>query len=194
LDYFVGPNGQLAPDANDLDGDLLADSEELEAGYNLHDADQDNDLTPDGIELAKQCVAAISELPVHDPYSGGPPPDETYKINFFQRGIERCGICGAMRNMGYWLVINPRLDVSVEVPNIVCHYTEHGSFSYAGDVHGEGRIEVPLLVKILEMPRRCGDLGMVYLPGDLNEDCKVNIADFAKFADKWLGSTDPSQD
>jgi hypothetical protein len=188
------PLENLAPDANDLDGDLLADSEELEAGYNLHDPDQDNDLTPDGIELAKQCVAAIDELQVHDPHSGGSPPDETYKINFFQRGIEGCDICGALRNMGYWLVINPELELSIEVPDIVCHYMSHGSFSYAGSLHGEGRFDVPLLVKILEMPRRCGDLGTIYLPGDLNKDCKVNFADFIKFADKWLASTDPSQD
>lgn len=194
LDYFPGLVGQLAPDANDLDGDLLADSEELAAGYNLYDPDQDQDLTPDGIELANQCAVAVNELPAHDPYGGDPPPKETYKINCFLRGLEQCGVCGAMRNMGWWQVINPKLGLSIEVPDIVCHYMEHGSFSYAGDVHGKGRINVPLLAKILEMPRRCGDLGTVYLPGDLNEDCSENFKDIAEFADKWLECTDPGRD
>ncbi|HUS72181.1 MAG TPA: hypothetical protein VMY06_03870 [Sedimentisphaerales bacterium] len=189
------PNEHRLPvDANDLDSDLLADSEELAAGYNLYDPDQDQDLIPDGIELAKQCGEAVNELPVYDPYSGDPPPKQTYKVNFFQKGLERCGVCGAMRNMGWWQVINPKLGLSIEVPDIVCHYMEHGSFSYAGDVHGKGRIDVPLLGKILEMPRCCGDLGTVYLPGDLNEDCSENFKDIAEVADKWLECTDPGRD
>jgi hypothetical protein len=36
------------------------------------------------------------------------------------------------------------------------------------------------------MPRRCGDLGTVYPPGDLNKDCKVDIEDLAEFLEKWL--------
>ena len=184
---------QLPVDGNDLDGDLLTNGEELAASYNLYDPDQDNDLTPDGIELARQCGEVIDALPVHDPYDGNPAPEQTYKINCFLKGLEQCGICGAMRNMGSWLVVNPKLELSIRVPDIVCHYIEHGSFSYAGDVHGKGRIDVPLLVKILEMPRRCGDLGTIYLPGDLNQDCEVNFKDFAEFTDKWLDSNDPNQ-
>lgn len=194
LDGVLEPVGQLAPDANDLDGDLLADSEELKAGYNLYNPDQDRDLTSDGIELAEQCAVVVNELPVHDPYGGDPPPKQTYKVNFFQRGLEQCGVCGAMRNMGWWQVINPKLGLSIDVPDIVCHYMEHGSFSYAGDVHGKGRIDVPLLAKILEMPRHCGDLGTIYLPGDLNEDCSENFKDIAEVADRWLECTDPGRD
>ncbi|NIP26256.1 MAG: hypothetical protein GWN67_18150 [Phycisphaerae bacterium] len=185
---------QLPLDANDLDNDLLSDSEELAAGYNLYEPDQDEDLTPDGIELARQCGEVIEALPVHDPSGGDPPPEQTYKVNYFQRGLEQCEICGAMRNMGWWQVINPKLEMSIDVPDIVCHYMGHGSFSYAGDVHGKGRIDIPLLVKILEMPRRCGDLGTIYLPGDLNQDCSENFKDIAEVADKWLESTDPKQD
>jgi hypothetical protein len=185
---------QLPLDANDLDNDLLSDSEELASGYNLYDPDQDKDLTPDGIELAKQCGEVIEALPEHDPYGGDPPPEQTYKVNYFQRGIEQCEICGAMRNMGYWQVINPKLEISIDVPDIVCHYMEHGSFSYAGDVHGKGRIGLPLLVKVLEMPRRCGDLGTIYLPGDLNEDCTENFKDIAEVANKWLECTNPDGD
>jgi len=192
IQYPYDPNEhQLAVDGNDIDGDLLTDSEELAAGYNLRDADQDSDITHDSIELARQCGAAIDALPVCEPNAPG--VDEPYKVNFFQRGLEFCEVCGKAVNMGYWQLINPKLSLSIEVPDIVCHYMEHGSFSYSGDVHGKGRIDVPGLVRILEMPRRCGDFGTVYLPGDLNEDCRVDFADLAGLAEKWLESTDPNE-
>jgi hypothetical protein len=183
---------QLPVKATDTDGDLLTDTEELTAGYNLHNPDQDNDLTPDGIELARQCAEVIDALPVYEPDTPG--INEVYKADFMQRGIEYCGVCGVSVNMGYWQVINPKLGLSIEVPVIVCHYMEHGSFSHSGDVHGLGRIDVALLAKILEMPCRCGDLGTIYAPGDLDRDCKVDLADFAELADKWLQNAGPSQD
>lgn len=187
------PNShQLPLDANDLDSDFLTDCEELAAGYNLHDPDQDRDLVPDGIELAGQCAEVIDNLPVYEPNTPG--LNELYRVDCFQKGIEQCGVCGAARNMGYWQVINPKLGLSIDVPDILCHYMSHGSFSYDGNVHGKGRIDVPLLVKILEMPRRCRDLGTVYLPGDLNEDCRANFKDLAEVAAKWLVCTDPNQD
>ena len=188
LRFPYDPNEHQLPVANDdLDGDLLTDSEELEAGYNLYDADQDDDLIPDGIELAKQCGEIIDQLPVHEPHA--PDVEELHKVNYFQRGIEHCHICGTTRNMGYWEVVNPKLGLSIEVPDILCHYMEHGSLSYSGDVHGKDRIDVPLLARILEMPQRCGDLGTIYLPGDSNRDCNLNFADLADIADKWLDGT-----
>jgi len=182
---------QLSLDNNDLDGDLLKDNEELAAGYNLYDSDQDNDLLPDGIELAKQCAEVFDGLPIYDPNTPG--VNEPYRAKFFQRGIERCEICGETVNMGYWLAVNPNLGLAIEVPDIVCHYMRHGSFSYSGDTHGKGRLNVSLLAKILEMPQRCGDLGTVYLPGDLNKDCKVDIKDLAEFLEKWLEGQTPSE-
>ncbi len=183
---------QLPVAGDDLDGDLLTDNEELAAGYNLYDADQDNNLVPDGIELARQYAEVIEALPVYEPNAPG--VDELYKASFMQRGIELCEICGHSANMGYWQVINPKLGLSFEVPDIVCHYMQHGSFSYWGDRHGKGRIDVPLLAKILEMPRRCGDLGTIFAPADLNQDCNTDLADLAKLAERWLDSTEPSQD
>ena len=186
------PNGHQLPVANDdLDGDLLTDSEELAAGYNLYNADQDDELTPDGIELAKQCAEVIDALPVYEPNMAD--VNEPYKVSFLQRGLEWCEICGESVNMGYWQIVNPNLALSIDVPEIVSHYMEHGSFSYSGDVHGKGRIDVALLAKILEMPRRCGDLGTIYLPSDLNKDCKVDISDLAEFIQTWLEITDQNQ-
>jgi hypothetical protein len=181
---------QLPVGGDDLDGDLLTDTEELAAGYNLYDPDQDDDLTPDGIELARQCAAVVDSLPVFDP--DGPEIHALYKVNFLQRGLEYCDTCGTTVNMGYWKVVNLKLGLSAEVPVLVLHYMEHGSFSYAGDLHKKGRIDVPRLVKILEMPRRCGDLGTIYLTGDMNKDCRVTLADFGELAEKWLGCTDPN--
>ncbi len=190
LRFPYDPNEhQLPIDSNDLDGDLLADNEELAAGYNLYNPDQDHDLLPDGVELAKQCAEVLDALPIHDP--NGPEVNALYKVNFSQRGLEWCEVCGESVNMGYCHVVNLKLGLSIEVPHIVCHYIGHGSFSYSGDTHGKGRLNVPLLAKILEMPRRCGDLGTVYHPGDLNKDCQVNFADLAKFAEKWLQNTEP---
>jgi hypothetical protein len=192
LRYPYRPNDhQLPVDGDDHDGDLLADAEELAAGLNLHDPDQDDDLTPDGIQFAKQCGRVIDDLPEYNSHGEGPPPATTYKVNHFQKGLEQCGICGASRNMGYWVVVNPALHLSIEVPDITCHYMEHGSFSYAGSVHGKGRMNVPLLAEILRMPRQCGHLGVLYLPGDNNKDCREDFADLAQFAEKWLESTDP---
>jgi len=191
LDYAVEPVGQLAPDANDADADLLADSEELAAGTNVFDPDQDDDLTPDGIELAKQCAGAIDVLPVCDPWSGEPEPNEPYKEPWLQRGLELCEICGQAVNMGYWVIVNPDLGLSMPVYDIACHYMSHGSFSWRGDVNPAGRIDVPLMVTILGIPARCGDLGTKHLPADLNRDCRVDLKDFAELAQKWLGCTKP---
>jgi hypothetical protein len=203
LDYPdpCDPSGTLAPDTNDLDGDLMADTEELAAGYNLYNPDQNRNLTPDGIELAKQCVAVIDELPVHDPCSDDPTPTQAYKICWFQHGIELCDICGESVNMGCWEVVNPTLGLSIGVYDITCHYMSHGSFSYSGlsadppyDPFHYGRIDIALLAKILEMPRNCGHLGTMYLPADVDRDCKVSLADIAELADKWLECTDPNED
>jgi hypothetical protein len=178
---------QLSLDPNDLDGDLLTDSEELEAGYNLYDPDQNQNLIPDGIELAKRCAAIIEGLPE---YEGG--IIETYRVDYPCDGIAFCDICGETVNMCHVEIVNPQLGLSIDVPYLSLHYMSHGSFDYAGDVHGVGRIEVALLLKVIEMPRRCGDLGTIYLPSDLNEDCRVDVRDFGQLANRWLQSTDPN--
>lgn len=196
--YPCEPNDHLLPvEGNDSDGDFLTDGEELEleleAGFSLYnpdpyDADQDEDLTPDGVELAKQCAEIINQLP----WQQDAAPSETYKWLAGQFGLETCDICGATVNMGPAGIVNPQLDLSVDCPLIAMHYMNHGSFNYLGDVHGAGRVHVAALVKVLEMPRRCGDLGTIYMPSDLNRDCKTDFVDFSGFADRWLQSTDPN--
>jgi len=185
------PEQNLALDANDYDNDLLSDTEELNAGYNLYNPDQDEDLTPDGIELARQCVAAIDALPIYDPFSGELEPNEPYKEFWFMHGLELCEICGQVVNMGYWRIVIPDVDLSMVVYDITCHYMSHGSFSWWGDFNPAGRIDVPLMVKILGIPTKCGDLGTIYLPGDYNRDCRQDFDDLAEFTDNWLKTTNP---
>ena len=108
------------------------------------------------------------------------------------RGLEWCEICGASVNMGYWQIVNPSLGVSMEVSEIARHFMEHGSFSYLGNVHGGGRTDVAALLKIIEWPSECGDLGTLYQPADLNQDCRVDIEDFTEFAERWLNAVEPT--
>lgn len=190
LQFPNDPNEhRLALEGSDYDGDLITDNEELAAGYNLYNADQDEDLVPDGIELAIQCAEIIDALPVQDP-NGPEILHALYKKSFLQRGLENCEICGTTVNMGYWQITNSTLGLSMEVSEIELHYMQHGSFSFAGDVHGKGRIDLALLGKILEMPRRCGDLGTIYQPADTNRDCQVNLADLTELLDMWLEYSD----
>ena len=192
LDYAVASAEQIASDANDLDGDLLADNEELAAGLNLYDADQDGNLLPDGIQLAQRCADAIDRLPILDPDSSE--TKGVYKISYMMRGLEWCEICGQPVNMGYWKIINSNSGTSMDVPEIARHFMQHGSFSYLGDVHGADRTDVATLLEILELPSECGDLGSLYQPADLNKDCKVDIEDFAEFAERWMNSIEASDE
>jgi hypothetical protein len=191
LRYPEDPNEHQLAVTDDLDGDLMTDSEELAAGYDLYDTDQDDDLTDDGIELARQCAEAVDALPVFDP--NGPEVHAIYKVSFMQRGLENCGTCGLAVNMGYWEITNLRLGLTMDIPVLALHYMEHGSFSFEGNVHEKSRIDLPGLVKILEMPRQCGDLGTIYQPADLNRDCRVDSDDFVIFTEQWLQNTDSNQ-
>lgn len=40
-------------------------------------------------------------------------------------------------------------------------------------------------------PSECGDQGTVYLEGDINKDCKVDMLDMLEIIDGWLNCSDP---
>ena len=40
-------------------------------------------------------------------------------------------------------------------------------------------------------PDACGDLGTVFLPGDTNKDCYVNMLDLVDVFSDWLECNDP---
>ncbi|UCD48578.1 MAG: hypothetical protein JSW27_13710 [Phycisphaerales bacterium] len=183
---------EFAADANDLDGDLLTNGEELAAELNLYDADQDNNLVADGIQLAQRCAEAIENLPTIDPTVGE--AKGIYKVSYMMRGLEWCEICGESVNMGYWQIVNTEAGTSLEVSEIARHFMEHGSFDYLGDVHGRGRTEVAALLEVLGLPAACGDLGIPYDPADLNQDCRIDIEDFTEFAERWLDAIEPTDE
>lgn len=185
--YSGDATDPLVADANDYDGDLMTDVEELAADLNLYDADQNANLTADGIDLARRCAEVIDRLPLFEP--GSADAKGTHRINHMLRGLEWCGICGEAVNMGHWEVVNPALGVSIDVPVIAWHFMQHGSFSFTGSVHGAQRADLRALLRVLGLPSRCDDVGMPPLPVDLNGDCRVDFADMAELADRWLDST-----
>jgi hypothetical protein len=54
----------------------------------------------------------------------------------------------------------------------------------SGDEDYEGIYISSVKVEVVDNELTCGDWG--YLPGDLNKDCYVNLADFAIFVEQWL--------
>ena len=67
-----------------------------------------------------------------------------------------------------------------EVRFTIARYTGTGSaFVYVDDFLGGTIVE------------NCGDDGTVYLPGDFNADCQVDMRDLAMLASNWLGCNDP---
>ncbi|MHC4463434.1 MAG: hypothetical protein ACYS30_18665, partial [Planctomycetota bacterium] len=133
--------------SQDADADLLANTEELAIGYRVFNADQNRNEIPDGVELAKRCANVFNQLPDCNRAD----PNEICKGLATQWGLEICDICGEVVNMGGAWVTNPRLSLTVDFPILAIHYMEHGSFSYAGDVHGEDRLDIPALLRALEL-------------------------------------------
>jgi hypothetical protein len=127
----------------DEDGDYLSDGEEYDLRKNPSDPDEDGDGVLDGVGLAKDAAAEIAALP------DKPSAEYVYRLDFELKGLEWCDICGQNVNMGHLTVVNPAAQLYANVPYIAHHYMEHGSFSYAGNVHGEGRLDVKLLVEAL---------------------------------------------
>lgn len=149
---------------SDTDFDSLTDAEEIKIKTNLYNPDQDANLVPDGVDLAKQCKRAIDKLHAYDKTQSD--PAGPYKIEHPLRGVEQCHVCGELVNMGWIEIFNPTQGSSIEVTYLQCHYMEHGSFEFSGDVHGRERVNVPRLFNILELPWACGDIGRLCPPVD----------------------------
>ncbi len=148
----------VAPDA---DADLLTDAEELALGTDPEAPDEDANQVPDGVDLARDVAGEIALLPT------GPSTTRAYRVDFLLRGLEQCDACGTNVNMGHLVVCNPLAGLYAKVPFIGLHFLEHGSFAYAGDVHGNGRAAVRLLVDAL---RSTGPTHLPPLAGDADND------------------------
>ena len=97
--------------------------------------------------LAREVMAAIDRLPQ------GPVAGATYIEHFPVYGLEKCTICGAEVNMGCVVITNEPLKESITLPYISLHYLEHGSFSFAGELH-QGRVHLLRLLRVLGLSDR----------------------------------------
>lgn len=183
---------QLPLTEPDTDFDKLTNQEEIAAKSNLYNPDQNSNLIPDGVEAAKRCKEIIDGLPqFSDPEEVPPGYSETYKIGYYALGLDTCPVCGEDINMGFWQITNPSQAATLGVLFIEEHYLEHGSFEYDSSVVSRGRVGVNPLLEILEIPKRCGDLGTIYRPADLNKDCHVDLSDLVDLSGQWLMDTEP---
>ena len=139
-------NLHLLPIIPDRDGDGLSDQEELSLGNDPENADQNWNGTEDGLDVARAVVCELAGLPT------APSSNQVYRLDFPLRGLEQCDICGTNVNMGYLTVVNPEARLSVDVPYIALHFLEHDSLSFFGDVHGQGRLDLKLLLDTLFRP------------------------------------------
>lgn len=159
---LTGQGGaHLLPVSPDADHDLLTDDEERDLGSDPEVSDEDRNQVADGMDLARRIAGEIAVLPV------GPVIAPVFRLDFPLRGLERCDTCGTNVNMGHLTVCNPLAQLYAKVPYIALHYLEHGSFSYAGDVHGKCRCRVRLLVDALHSP---GPGHFVPVSGDTDTD------------------------
>ncbi|MDZ7337199.1 MAG: hypothetical protein ONB30_01520 [candidate division KSB1 bacterium] len=108
--------------------------------------------------LAAEVMVAINRLPA------SPTPGATYIEHFPQWGLEKCTICGANVNMGFVVITNDALKEAITLPYVALHYLEHGSFSFAGELH-QGRVHLLRLLRILGLAHNVHLLQL-----DLNSD------------------------
>ena len=168
-DYIklVVPDPHVSAVANDTDGDYLTDAEEQALETDPANPDADGNGVPDGVDLARQLVKAINQMPRFDsagtPADGLNPPDlakqfptdQPYVIRFdyLVDCVWICPVCQQAEPVGELWVVNPAIHTSwtegFAVPLSAWHFLEHGSFSYpaagCGNTGG-GRVDVPNLV------------------------------------------------
>ena len=138
------PHWLPLPANTDGDGDFLPDGDEPFLGMLATDSDTDDDGQLDGVQLAKAAHAAYAGLP-HEVQGNRP-----YAVDHMLRGVEKCTTCDSLVNMGYVEIVNPLENLVLEAPYIALHYLQHGSWQYAGDVHGSGSVRARTLKAALE--------------------------------------------
>ncbi len=145
---------------DDADNDYLEDTYEKIIGLNPGKPDTDGNGVVDGVQLARELEQLYQSLP-DKPRDNGP-----FVQDHMLKGIETCSVCKETVNMGYAVIINPLENLFIKVPYIsLHHFLRHGSFSYDGDIHGDGRINAALLFTVLT-----GDGSTHRLPIDNDQD------------------------
>jgi hypothetical protein len=168
------------PPEGDADQDYVTDEEELHVGTHPDSSDTDGDGVLDGVQLAQELWSVAEVLPRTEQEI------EPYRIDHPTFGLETCEKCGETVNMGIVVIINPDLDLSVEIPYVGLHFMEHGGFSYAGDIHA-GRVNVPLLHALLTSER---DPHWLAVEGDADQDGLTDDEEIGLETDPQKNDTD----
>ncbi len=143
--FEVNPHLFALPGDVDGDQDFLEDRYEPILGLDNRDKDSDGDGLMDGPDLALALLPSYLALP-NTPRTDGP-----YVEDHMLRGLEQCNVCQQTVNMGYARLVNPLENLEMELPYLFLHhFLKHGSFSYDGSLHGEGRVNAALLRIILQ--------------------------------------------
>lgn len=141
----LDPHVITLPIAADPDQDCLATAEETVLNMAPDVPDEDNNGTPDGLDLVRLVASEIARLP------STPSSNQVYRIDHPAFGLEQCSICGTNINMGFVNICNPRAELSLSIPYVALHYLEHDSFSFAGSIH-QGRADACRLLDVLFRP------------------------------------------
>ncbi len=170
-DFFFKPQ-PYKPDVHllrlpaevDGDQDFLEDRLERILSLNHTKMDTDNDGIPDGPDMAQQLWLIYRTLP-DQPRLNAP-----YVEHHLMRGLETCNVCNQTVNMGYAILFNPLENLSLEAPYIFLHhFFEHGSFSYDGSLHENGRINAALFKIVLSSDGSSHWLGDTYSNAEVEE-------------------------
>jgi len=181
-DWNGDPHWLPLAKSDDADQDLLMDIEEPFLGLQPENPDSDSDGRIDGVQLAQAMHLICSALP-HEVTA-----DRPYLIDHMLRGNENCTVCDSSVNMGYCELVNPLEKLIIELPYISLHYLQHGSFRYAGSLHGEGRVNPRQLKAVLEADGTWHRLKLA--AGDRDEDGLYNNDEPHLGTDPALADTD----
>ena len=110
---------------DDGDDDGLYAQEELVVGTDPGVEDSDGDTVADGPQLAEELIALVSRLP-RDVQT-----DRPYLLEMRMDGLVQCGVCDAAVDMGFFEIVNPVAEVSVQAPLLALHFVAKGCFDHA---------------------------------------------------------------
>lgn len=133
----------LLPVADDADNDGLTTDEEFYFGTDAARTDTHGAGTPDGYPIAQRLALQVNNL------SREVTTDQPYAMDHYTKGTHACAVCGAMVNMGFVAVTNPRLETGIAVPFLALHFMENGSFAFqTGDDPTSQRLD-PMLLDVV---------------------------------------------
>lgn len=125
------------PVEGDTDNDFLTYKEEILMGTDHFD------LYPSAADsIAKVYEIVVDSLPREVLET------ECYAVDNYAYGFYTCPICGETANMGFVTIHNPLRQLEMNIPYMMLHFMEHGSFSSV--IEGDTlRVDIELIKEIL---------------------------------------------